>query len=39
MVYSNVDGNAKSYKARDNYLAKDIAKNYSVIIKGKNFYD
>ena len=39
LVFSNQDGNAKSYKARRYYLPKDIIKNYNVIINGKNFYD
>ena len=39
LIYSNQDGNAERYKARKYYLPKDIAKNYKVIINGRNFYD
>ena len=39
LVYSNVDDNAKRYKAWRYYLPKGVIKNYNVIISWKNFYD
>ena len=39
LVYTNADGNAKSYKARRYYLPKNNIKSYYVIINGNNFYD
>lgn len=39
LVYSNVDGNSRSYKARRYYLPNSVIKNYNVIINVKNFYD
>ena len=39
LVYSNVDDNAKRYKARRYYLPEGVIKNYNVIIIGRNFYD
>ena len=39
LVYSNLDDNVKRYKAQRYYLPKGVAKNYNIIINGKNFYD
>ena len=38
LVYSNEDGNAKSYKAKRYYLPKGIIKNYN-IINGKSVHN
>ena len=39
LVYSNDDNNAKRYNSKMHYLRKDIVKNCSLIIIGKNFYE
>ena len=39
LVYSNDDNNAKRCDSKMRYLRKDIVKNCSLIIIGKNFYE
>ena len=39
LFYSNVDDNAKRYKARRYHLSKVVIKNYFIIVNRKNFYD
>ena len=39
LVYSNDDNNAKRCDSKMHYLRKDIVKNCSLIIIGKNFYE
>ena len=39
LVYSNDDNNAKRCNSKMHYLRKDIVKNCSLIIIGKNFYE